>query len=126
MRGDAIVEDLSVKQLLLQLGGFTPAEVAERYDSNRALKNYERHILDRRQYLVNAVALAVRTGDAEARREAMASIGAFNRKYPEIAITQKSLRKSLAARARYSRQAEGGVILNKKIAARVREEVGVE
>ncbi|HEY1034024.1 MAG TPA: PLxRFG domain-containing protein [Pseudoxanthomonas sp.] len=126
LRGDAIVPDIGLRQLLLQLGGFTPAEVAERYDTNRALKNYEQHVLDRRSRLVDAFALATRTGDAGGRADAMQQIRKFNTKWPEIRITPRTLKQSMRARARYSAQAESGIVLNKKIAGRVREAVGAE
>lgn len=124
LRGDPIVPDANVRQLVLQLAGFTPAEVAERYDANRALKNYEQHILDRRSRLVDAFALATRTGDAGGRADAMQQIRKFNTKWPEIRITPRTLKQSMRARARYSARAESGIVLNKKIAARVREAVG--
>lgn len=46
LRGDPLVADLSVWQILLQVSGFSPAEVAKQYERNSALKNYEQHILD--------------------------------------------------------------------------------
>ena len=126
LRGDPIVPDANVRQLVLQLAGFTPAEVAERYDANRALKNYEQHVLDRRSRLVDAFALATRTGDAGGRAEVMQQIRKFNTSWPEIRITPRTLKQSMRARARYSARAESGIVLNKKIAARVREAVGAE
>lgn len=126
LRGDAIVPDASVRQLLLQLGGFTPAEVADRYDRNRALKNYEQHVLDRRSRLVDAFALATRTGDGSGRADVMEQIRTFNTKWPEIRITPRTLKMSMRTRARYSAQAESGIVLNRKIAERVREAVGSE
>lgn len=126
LRGDPIVPDANVRQLVLQLAGFTPAEVAERYDANRALKNYEQHVLDRRSRLVDAFALATRTGDAGGRAEVMQQIRKFNTSWPEIRITPRTLKQSMRVRARYSARAESGIVLNKKIAARVREAVGAE
>ncbi len=126
LRGDPLVADASLRDVLLQTAGFTPAKVAERYDENRALKNYEQHVLDRRQHLMNAFAMSMRLGDADGRVETMEQIRAFNRKWPAIAITPASIRRSLASRARYSQQAENGIMLNRKIAGRIREAVGVE
>lgn len=124
LRGDALVEDLNVWQTLLQLNGFTPAEVAAQYDRNRSLKNYEQHILDRRGHLVDAYAMANRTGDDEGRRDVLDAIRAFNQANPEIPVTTSTIRRSLLSRAKYSEKAEGGIVLNRKIAARVREAVG--
>ena len=126
LRGDPLVADLNLGQVLLQLVGFTPAEVAERYDRNRSLKNYEQHVLDRRQRLMDAFALSVRLEDAGARAETLEAIRAFNKKWPELGITAKTLRRSLLTRAHYSERAENGIMLNKKIAGRIHEAVGGE
>jgi len=126
LRGDPLMEDVSLRQLILQASGFTPAELADRYDDNRALKNYEQHILNRRSYLLNALALSVRAGDQDARAAVMKKIQAFNRTNREIAITTKSIQTSLRARARYSRQAENGIMLNRKLADRLRERTGTD
>jgi hypothetical protein len=119
LRGDPLVPDVSLRQTLLQLAGFTPAEVAKQYDVNRSLKNYEQAILDRRGYLLDAFAMALRLDDGEARQEALDKIKAFNRANPEIAITTKGIRQSLGARARYSRDAEHGITLNRKLARKL-------
>lgn len=126
LRGDPIVAAPGVGSVAAQLVGFTPAEVAERYDENRALKNYEQYVIDRRRRLMDGLAMAVRLGDARARAETMEKIRAFNRAWPQIALTPAGIRQSLKARARYDRQAENGIILNRKIAGRVRDAVGVE
>lgn len=126
LRGDPLVTDPNLWQMLLQFQGFTPAEVSRQYDTNRALRNYEQHILDRRQHLMNSLAMAYRLEDGEARAETMAQIATFNRTHPEIGITPASIRRSMQSRARYSARAEAGVVLNPKIASKIREQVGVE
>jgi hypothetical protein len=64
------------------------------------------------------------SGDDASRADTLESIRAFNKKWPEIAITSKSLQTSIASRARYSEAAENGIQLNRKIAARVKAAVG--
>ncbi|HEY1034572.1 MAG TPA: PLxRFG domain-containing protein [Pseudoxanthomonas sp.] len=119
LRGDPLIDDTGLWNTLLQANGFTPAEVADQYERNRALKNYEQHIVDRRQHLMNAFALALRTGDAGARQATMERIQAFNRANPELAITSASISRSIASRARYSARAEAGIVINPKLAARL-------
>ncbi|WP_202841938.1 PLxRFG domain-containing protein [Luteimonas saliphila] len=126
LRGDPLLAEPSLWQSLLQLQGFTPAKVAQQYETNRSLKNYEQHILDRRQHLMNALAMAYRLNDPESRAETMEAIGKFNRTHPEIGITPASIRRSMQSRARYSAKAEAGIVLNPKIAAKIRAQVGVE
>jgi len=124
LRGDPILEDVSPWQVLLQGAGFSPAEVAERYERNRALKNYEEHITKRRQSLMNAYAMAIRNGDAADRIAVMKKVRAFNKANPELAISSDSIRASLKSRARYSAKAEAGIVINPKLAARLQERVG--
>lgn len=121
LRDDPVLEDVSPWQVLLQGAGFSPAEVAERYERNRALKNYEEHITGRRQSLMNAYAMIIRNGDAADRAEVREKIRAFNKSNPEVAISSDSIRASMKSRARYSAKAEGGIVLNPKLAARLKE-----
>lgn len=118
LKGDPIVEDLSAPAKVLQLLGFTPTPVSEQYRVNRVQKNYEQAVFDRRAHLIGAFAMAIKLGDGEARTQALEAIGAFNRKFPEIALAPASIRVSLQARARASAHTENGIVLNPKIAAR--------
>lgn len=125
LRGDAIVEDLNVFESLAQIAGFAPASVANAYDTARDVKNYEQAILNRRSSLMDAFALAWRLGDVDAREEVLQKMRAFSRTYPELAITSESIRRSLESRARYSAQAENGVIVDKRIRARLEGRLGM-
>lgn len=122
LRGDPLVEELSIPQVVMQAVGFTPAEVAARYDANRAAKNYEQKILDQRSSLLNGYALALRMEDPEAQAAAITKIARWNSSFPEIAIDEATLRRSMLARQRYSATAEGGIHLNPKLAERAREQ----
>lgn len=123
LRGDPVVEDLSPWEILLQANGFAPEKVSRQYETTRALKNYEQHILDRRKSLVNAFAMALRNGDASDRASVLSKIGAFNKANPELAITSSGLQQSIKNRARYSARAEAGIVLNPKLAARLNNAV---
>lgn len=123
LRGDPVVEDLSPWEVLLQANGFAPEKVSRQYETTRALKNYEQHILDRRKSLVNAFAMALRNGDASDRASVLRKIGDFNKANPELAITSSGLQQSIKNRARYSARAEAGIVLNPKLAARLNKAV---
>lgn len=123
LRGDPVVADLSPWEILLQANGFAPEKVSKQYETTRALKNYEQHILDRRKSLVNAFAMALRNGDAGDRASVLAKIRDFNRVNPELAITSSGLQQSIKNRARYSARAEAGIVLNPKLAARLNKAV---
>jgi hypothetical protein len=126
LKGDPIMEDLSLGQTLLQLSGFTPSELSRKYDRNRTLKNYEDFVEKRRDHLMNAYAMAVRLGDADAIAAAWEQIGKFNQTWPQIAITPEVLRKSARTKAMNSARAEDGIVLNPKIAAAIRAQVDGE
>lgn len=119
LRGDPIVDNVSPYQVLLQGSGFTPDKIARQYEENRQVKDYEKAIMDRRQALANAYAMAARTGDSEGMAAALAKIQGFNRSNPEVAITGSSIRASVRARAKYSERAEGGVVVNPKLQAKL-------
>jgi hypothetical protein len=123
LRGDPLIKDASLSDALMQTVGFTPADVSKQYGQNAALKNYEQFIQSRRQSLIDAFAMAHRTGDTEAKAAALEQIRAFDKKFPEIAITSKVLHASLVTRARYSAKAEGGIVLSPKLAGRVKADV---
>lgn len=120
MRGDPIIEDLGVGGALLQLAGFSPASLNERYDANNAAKNYEKGMLDRRAALLDAYAMAWRTEDAETLARTRDKIMEWNAANPELGITMATIRRSLESRMRYSARAEGGVVLDARIAEQAR------
>ena len=124
LRGDPILADVGGPKMLMQAVGFNPTELADQQRVNNALMNYQTHIQDRGQSLMNAFAMTQIAGDEESRGDAVAKTRAFNAKYPEIAIRLPSLQASLRTRAQRSAQSENGVILQKKLVARGREEVG--
>lgn len=126
LRGDQLLDDVTTSEKFIQALGFSPTRLTEQYRENRALKNYEQHILDRRQQLINGFALSMRMGDEELRSAVLEKMRSFSTTYPEIRIDAASLRRSMQTRARYSAQAESGIVLNKRVADRVREQVGVQ
>lgn len=116
LRGDPVIEDLSVGESLLQLAGFSPARLNEQYDGINAAKNYERRLLDRRESLLNAYAMAWRASDPDTLATVREKIKAWNEAQPALAITTSTIRRSLAARMRYSSKAEAGVVLDRRVA----------
>ncbi len=124
LRGDPIVPDVSSPEVLLQALGFSSANLAKQQRVNSALMNYQQFIQNRRQALMNAFSMAQLAGDDDGRSDALGKIRDFNAKYPEIAIGMANLHDSLRARVQHSAQADNGIMLNRKLAGRVRQEVG--
>lgn len=120
LRGDPIMEEVSTWNLFTQAAGFSPAKLGQKYDANRALKDLEQRMLDRRERLIGRWWLARRHGDLEGVREAMAEIGRFNgssniRQNPRARITPATLLASTQQRRNYSRRAEGGIIVDRRL-----------
>lgn len=123
LQGEPIVRDLSPYETLMQGVGFSPARVAEQYQINNSLKNYEKEIDTRRKALLDAYAMAMSLRDTEAVRTAYVKIQAFNRKYPEWPINSSTIRRSLQSRKAYSDRMVSGIVMNKRIEGAVRERV---
>lgn len=123
LRGDKLIEDTGVTAGIYQLLGFAPAQVAEQYTINSAVKGYEEKIMGRRQVLIDAYALAMTERDPEALRAAAGKIRDFNRTNPTVAVTVATLRRSLSSRAAYSEKAVNGIVVNPKLRSTLRERV---
>jgi N12 class adenine-specific DNA methylase len=120
LNDDPIIEDFTPLQLLAQVNGFTPAELADRYRINNHLKNQEKRIMDERRRIEHEIGDAIMAGEPVPAR-ALEAMRAFNREYPEYPITRDSLKQSMRARRQASGRNEFGVALNPKLNARLRE-----
>lgn len=116
-KGAPIIEDggLNAYQLIWKALGLNPDELAVRREANAAVKLYEGRILDRRQTLMTAYAMATFHQDADAQAGVLAKIRAFNAAQPEIPITARGIRQSLRARERARAEAEHGMSINKRL-----------
>lgn len=112
MRGDPVLSDPSPLQLFWQLIGFTPAQLAERYDENAIVKRAEAAIIDRRRALIDRYAVSFRLGDKDLRQETLEEIKRYNKAHPEYPVDGGTLLRSLQSRAKYSQRADQGVIVN--------------
>ncbi|WP_278985608.1 PLxRFG domain-containing protein [Sphingobium yanoikuyae] len=118
--GDPIMEDMSPMAALKQALGFTPAELAERYERNRSMKNHEQRILDDRKTIMADYDKAQRADEDTSAIEAR--IDRFNEENPDYPITPKSVMQSMRSRAKMRDRKIGGVSLNPKLSERLNEE----
>lgn len=120
LKGDPIIEDMPAADALKQALGFMPAELAERYDRNRSMKNKEQRIIEQRGTILSDYDQAMREeGDTTAIE---ARIDRFNEKNPDYPITVRTIRQSMKSRQRMRDTKIGGVNLNPKLADRLQEE----
>jgi hypothetical protein len=116
---DAIKDDFTPWELISQAMGFTPLELRQQYSINSALKGYERHIYDRRSELLTAMAISIMDSNVKNRAKINREIRAFNSKYPELAITTKTIKRSVRRRYQNKAQSNNGVQLNPKLKQRL-------
>lgn len=121
-KGDTIVDDVGYGDVIRQALGSTPAKLAEQYDINNAGYNLQQGILRKRQNLLNSYAKASDKGDTQKQQEITDQIVEFNEKYPEQAITGKTITRSMKTRAQNAELATGGMRYNRKLRDRILEE----
>lgn len=118
LKGDSLKEkeEFSSVDIFLQMMGIADSDVSKQYQENAAIKGYEQKILKRRQRLMTKFYLAWKDGDSEEKLAIRKEINEFNKLWPKIRISGKTLRRSIRTRERYRQRADHGVILNKNLA----------
>tara|TARA_R110000850_G_scaffold39678_6_gene102728 strand:- start:3282 stop:6284 length:3003 start_codon:yes stop_codon:yes gene_type:complete len=129
-RGDTIVGDLSLMDLLRQALGFRPvkfsvgqSELARNYRVTRSQSNRKSIILDDAWYLQENARRDGRSINPDEWRKLQEEIVEFNAKYPADAVTSATLKSSYSTRARNSAIAAitGGQVTPKKYLRAVME-----
>ena len=121
--GAPIIDDVNGWNQMMQIIGFSPAELSAQYARTSAMKKMEQGILHRRNALLDSAYLATVNGDEDAIDHIMDKIDNFNDKNPEpgIAITQDTLNKSFTTRERNIMNSVGGMNFNPKLLPRLEE-----
>jgi hypothetical protein len=124
--GDTVMarEEMGAGDLIATSLGFTPTEMARRYDTKNAITRQQKRISDERKRIMDVFEKAAREDDPDKRDrltgEAWDKAAAFNQKHPGKQITQKSVKQSLKSRERYDSNRVFGTYLDPKL----REDVG--
>jgi hypothetical protein len=121
LNGDSLLDGLNPYQALMQVSGFTPAKISERYDINSRLKDRERQITSERSDIQRGAAASILAGQSIPESE-MAQIRDFNERFPEYPITGDTIRQSAQSKMRAQDRAEFGISLNAKLNDRLRGE----
>jgi len=108
-------EEFTSADLTAQALGFTPTALSDRYEQNRAIKDLEQKLRNRRSDLMNQLFMAWRLGDRAAARETMQAIAKWNRTNPRYPISPDSIRQSGRTRAAYDMRTVGGVAVDKRL-----------
>ena len=121
--GTPIVENISDYNLMMQLVGFNPREVAEKRESASVDAKIRDKITQRRSSLLDKYYAAWQEGDREAIQEALNNIRKFNQKNPQqgVAITTQTLMRSIMGRQRRQFESVNGLYMSEGLRNRVEE-----
>jgi hypothetical protein len=114
VRGDPIMEEVSLWNVAGQAFGFAPAEYTRQLEINANEKGKDRATTEARTKLLRKFYTATRLGDSAGAQDIMEDIVKFNSKHPTIAITGSTIRDSMKKHAQTSMMMQKGVVYNKK------------
>lgn len=117
MRGDPIVGEMHWGSEVAQFFGLAPAQYTRRLERNAMEKRIERSIIARKTDLMRDYYMAMRNQDVETMSKKLTEMAEFNQDNPLVAITPKTLQRSLAQHRRTSQMAEQlhGITLNRRL-----------
>ena len=117
LKGNTLVEDISAREALSQMLGFSPERVAQKQQASFATKNANESIMNRRTDLLNAFFISVDTGDADMTAKVIEKMVAFSQTNPGVRIDPDALVDSIEKRYKDRALANitGGMGLNKNL-----------
>jgi len=117
LKGNTLVEDISAREALSQMLGFSPERVAQKQQASFQTKNANESIMNRRTDLLNAFFIAVDTGDANMMAKVIEKMVTFSQTNPGVAIDPEKLVDSIEKRYKDRALANitGGMGLNKNL-----------
>jgi len=120
-RGDPMYDDLNFMESSGLVFGIQPAGYTQASAINRTLKTIDKAVNSKRSKLTKLYYVALRQGDMEGVREAIAEMGKFNKRHPAAAITHRTIKRSLDRHIRTSGEMYNGVTLSSIYRAPLRE-----
>jgi len=123
LKGDPILDDISMTESLFQLVGFAPTRLSEIYARRGAAEEMEQAIQNRKRRLLDQYEMARDSGDDETLESVQDKIARFNELVPEYPITAKTIRDSIEGRRKREAQALYGVQINPKLKERIRRAI---
>ena len=117
LKGNTLVEDISAREALSQMLGFSPERVAQKQQAAFQTKNANETIMNRRTDLLNAFFIAVDSGDADMMAKVIQKIVKFSQTNPGAAVDPEKLVDSIEKRYQDRALANitGGMGLNKNL-----------
>jgi hypothetical protein len=121
LKGNTLVDDISAREALSQMLGFSPERVAQAQKAAIEAKNMNETIKHRKTDLLNAFFIATDSGDEDMLDRVIDKMTKFSQTYPELAINGETLLKSVTKRYQDRALANltGGMALDKKLIPRL-------
>jgi len=123
LKGDPILDDISMTESLFQLAGFAPTRLSEIYARRGAAEEMEQAIQNRKNRLLDQYEMARDSGDDDALEAVQDKIARYNELVPEYPITAKTIRDSIEGRRKREAQALYGVQINPKLKEKIRRTI---
>ena len=115
-RGDPVLNELSPSQLMWQITGFKPAELAHREEITRAAAQMDKAVAQEKTTLLNRYNLAMSQGDHNEAAAVWKDIQEYNAKvrtkYPKMQITHDTIKSSGTSFDRVTARTHNGVTFN--------------
>lgn len=113
-RGDAVIEDIGLAQILMQFGGFGNAELAKQYTINRNERGKQEYLKTERTRLLRLANIAAAERDRDGYRAAIKKIRQYNKDMPRSAerkmlIMPETIEKSRTAFNQRTQKMIGGI-----------------
>jgi hypothetical protein len=102
LAGDKIIDPVTAKEALFQLLGFTPAQYIQQLEKNASRYRFQNAMKEQRTKLYNRYYKAVKDHDLDAIKQVREDIAEYNRRFPENAISQKTIAQSMKGKERRS------------------------
>jgi hypothetical protein len=101
-RGNAVVEDIGLGQILAQFGGFANADVIRQYDINKNERRKDTYLTTTRTRLLRAANIAAAERDTDGYKDVMKRIREYNKDLPrtsrsKLIILPDTIKKSRTA-----------------------------
>lgn len=125
-KGAKIVDDVDGLQVFNQILGFTDAELSEAYARAGVRKKIEQHMYARKQSLLDAFYLANTNGDDEMKAKILDNIASFNKAFPVMEISGKTLTQSHKTRVNNLHNSVDGVYIPPKLRATIMKHSGYD
>jgi len=119
LKGDPVMEDIGAYNSMMQMIGFTPADLSSQYERVQAAKGFEREVQGRRTQILQMYDMAHTAGDSDLLQEANERRMSFNEHHPKFKIDQNSIERSIKARKAAEKDMIHGVRFNKKLRAEI-------